>query len=236
MGAGARRHADPPALRRRGGRRARGGHVAIIVPAFDATLTALDAAGHPTQPRTPHWGAPRAYVHSPSGHLIELMAAPPPSSHLTSRGRVPRPGHLDRDMPRQRVHDRLISATAATNHGVVPRAALLAAGVPTHADRRPCAHRGSSSSLHRGVYALGHAQLRAQEVAGRGGRGLRSARGAEPRAAPRRCGVSWMRRCARSTCRSPSAQAHAGSAAASGRIALQDLVLATKLPCATRSV
>ena len=54
------------------------GHIAIIAPAFDATLTALSAAGHPTQPRTPHWGAPRAYVHSPSGRLIELMAFPPP--------------------------------------------------------------------------------------------------------------------------------------------------------------
>ena len=56
----------------------RGGHVAIIAPAFEATLAALDAAGHPTQTRTPHWGASRVYVHSPSGHLIELMAAPPP--------------------------------------------------------------------------------------------------------------------------------------------------------------
>jgi catechol 2,3-dioxygenase-like lactoylglutathione lyase family enzyme len=59
---------------------ASGGHTAIIVSAFDATLTALVDAGHPTQPRTPHWGARRAYVHSPSGHLIELMAAPPPST------------------------------------------------------------------------------------------------------------------------------------------------------------
>ncbi len=53
------------------------GHVAILAPAFDATLEALDAAGCQPEPRTPHWGAPRAYVNSPSGHLIELMAAPP---------------------------------------------------------------------------------------------------------------------------------------------------------------
>jgi catechol 2,3-dioxygenase-like lactoylglutathione lyase family enzyme len=57
-----------------------GGHVAIIAPAFDATLAALSAAGHPSEPRTPHWGAPRADVHSPSGHLVELMAAPPAST------------------------------------------------------------------------------------------------------------------------------------------------------------
>jgi catechol 2,3-dioxygenase-like lactoylglutathione lyase family enzyme len=54
------------------------GHIAIVAPAFDTTLAALDAAGHATQSRTPHWGAPRAYVYSPSGHLIELMAAAPP--------------------------------------------------------------------------------------------------------------------------------------------------------------
>jgi catechol 2,3-dioxygenase-like lactoylglutathione lyase family enzyme len=56
------------------------GHVAIVAPAFEATLAALSAASHPPEPRTPHWGAARAYVHSPSGHLIELMAAPPPST------------------------------------------------------------------------------------------------------------------------------------------------------------
>jgi catechol 2,3-dioxygenase-like lactoylglutathione lyase family enzyme len=57
-----------------------GGHVAIVAPAFDATLTALSATGHTPEPRTSHWGASRAYVHSPSGHLIELMAAPPTTS------------------------------------------------------------------------------------------------------------------------------------------------------------
>jgi catechol 2,3-dioxygenase-like lactoylglutathione lyase family enzyme len=56
---------------------ARGGHVAITAPAFEATITALEAAGHTPQPRTPHWGAARADVHTPSGHVVELMAAPP---------------------------------------------------------------------------------------------------------------------------------------------------------------
>jgi catechol 2,3-dioxygenase-like lactoylglutathione lyase family enzyme len=56
------------------------GHVAIVAPAFDATLAALATAGHPPEPRTAHWGAPRAYVHSPTGHLIEIMAALPPST------------------------------------------------------------------------------------------------------------------------------------------------------------
>jgi catechol 2,3-dioxygenase-like lactoylglutathione lyase family enzyme len=58
---------------------ARGGHTAIVAPAFDVTLAALSTAGHTPEPRTAHWGAARAYVHSPSGHLIEIMASPPPS-------------------------------------------------------------------------------------------------------------------------------------------------------------
>lgn len=62
-------YADEPA--------APAGHVAVVAPAFEVTLAALAAAGHPTQTRTPHWGAGRAYAHSPSGHLVELMAAPP---------------------------------------------------------------------------------------------------------------------------------------------------------------
>jgi hypothetical protein len=62
-------------------------------------------------------------------------------------------------MPRQRTHDRVISATAARNHGVVPRASLLEAGVPlTLIDDR--VRTRQLVVLHRGVYALGHAQLR----------------------------------------------------------------------------
>jgi hypothetical protein len=62
-------------------------------------------------------------------------------------------------MPRQRVHDRVISATAARFHGVVPRAALVAAGVPTTLIDDRVRSR-ELVVLHRGVYALGHAQLR----------------------------------------------------------------------------
>jgi catechol 2,3-dioxygenase-like lactoylglutathione lyase family enzyme len=56
---------------------AHAGHVAIIAPEFDTTISALEAAGFTPEPRTAHWGAPRAYVRSPGGHLIELMAFPP---------------------------------------------------------------------------------------------------------------------------------------------------------------
>jgi catechol 2,3-dioxygenase-like lactoylglutathione lyase family enzyme len=53
------------------------GHVAVVAPSFDETLAALRAAGFDPEPRTAHWGAPRAYVRSPGGHRIELMAFAP---------------------------------------------------------------------------------------------------------------------------------------------------------------
>jgi catechol 2,3-dioxygenase-like lactoylglutathione lyase family enzyme len=54
------------------------GHAAVVAPDYDAALEALRAAGHPVDPRTEHWGAPRAFVTNPSGHVVEVMAAPPP--------------------------------------------------------------------------------------------------------------------------------------------------------------
>lgn len=56
---------------------ARAGHVAVVVPDYDATLERLRAAGFVVEPRTQHWGSPRAHVHAPGGHLVELMAAAP---------------------------------------------------------------------------------------------------------------------------------------------------------------
>ena len=53
------------------------GHVAVVLEDWDGTLEALRAAGHEPEPRTAHWGSPRAYVHDPAGHLVELMAFPP---------------------------------------------------------------------------------------------------------------------------------------------------------------
>ncbi len=54
------------------------GHAAVHAPAYAETLARLAAAGHPPEPRTAHWGAPRAFVRSPGGHRVEVMAAPPP--------------------------------------------------------------------------------------------------------------------------------------------------------------
>jgi catechol 2,3-dioxygenase-like lactoylglutathione lyase family enzyme len=53
------------------------GHVAVVAPDFDATIAALEAAGHATEERARHWGAARSYVRSPAGHAVEVMAAPP---------------------------------------------------------------------------------------------------------------------------------------------------------------
>jgi catechol 2,3-dioxygenase-like lactoylglutathione lyase family enzyme len=55
------------------------GHVGIVVADYPATVARLAAAGHRVDPRREHWGAPRSYVRDPAGHLVELMAAPPPA-------------------------------------------------------------------------------------------------------------------------------------------------------------
>jgi catechol 2,3-dioxygenase-like lactoylglutathione lyase family enzyme len=54
-----------------------GGHIAVVVDDYEATLRALRAAGHEVDPRREHWGSPRAYVHDPAGHLVEVMAFAP---------------------------------------------------------------------------------------------------------------------------------------------------------------
>ena len=53
------------------------GHVAVVVGDYEATLGALREAGFEPQPRREYWGSPRAFVRSPSGHRVELMAAAP---------------------------------------------------------------------------------------------------------------------------------------------------------------
>jgi catechol 2,3-dioxygenase-like lactoylglutathione lyase family enzyme len=54
------------------------GHVAVVCKDYMSTLGALSAAGLEVHERPPHWGAPRLHVRSPGGHLVEVMAAPPP--------------------------------------------------------------------------------------------------------------------------------------------------------------
>jgi catechol 2,3-dioxygenase-like lactoylglutathione lyase family enzyme len=54
------------------------GHVAVVCGGYDSTLRELRAAGFAVEPRAEHWGAARAYVRSPGGHRVEVMAVGPP--------------------------------------------------------------------------------------------------------------------------------------------------------------
>ena len=53
------------------------GHVAVVAEDYDAALERLRAAGFSVDPRAEHWGAPRAFVRAPGGHLVEVMSRPP---------------------------------------------------------------------------------------------------------------------------------------------------------------
>ncbi len=53
------------------------GHVAVVVEGFEATIAALRLAGYEPEERTRYWGSPRAFVRSPGGHRVELMAFAP---------------------------------------------------------------------------------------------------------------------------------------------------------------
>ena len=53
------------------------GHLAVVVPDFEATLERLRERGFEVEPGREHWGVPRARVIAPGGHRVELMAAPP---------------------------------------------------------------------------------------------------------------------------------------------------------------
>ena len=73
-------HEDSPTVPPRG-------HVAVVVPDFDAALARLHDRGFDPEPHREHWSSPRAVVTLPGGHRIEMMAFPP------SQGRIlPPPG------------------------------------------------------------------------------------------------------------------------------------------------
>ncbi len=55
------------------------GHVGVVAHDYAATLERLRRAGFAVEPHAEHWGAPRAFVRSPAGHRVELMAQPPPA-------------------------------------------------------------------------------------------------------------------------------------------------------------
>jgi catechol 2,3-dioxygenase-like lactoylglutathione lyase family enzyme len=53
------------------------GHIAVVLDDYESRLQSLRDAGHAVQPRREHWGAPRAFVRDPAGHLVEVMAFGP---------------------------------------------------------------------------------------------------------------------------------------------------------------
>jgi catechol 2,3-dioxygenase-like lactoylglutathione lyase family enzyme len=53
------------------------GHVALVATDYDGTLERLFATGRPIEPRSEHWGSPRAFVTDPAGHRVELMQFAP---------------------------------------------------------------------------------------------------------------------------------------------------------------
>lgn len=56
------------------------GHAALAVDDYERSIERLRARGFEVEPSRPLWGSPRAFVHAPGGHRIELMATPPPPS------------------------------------------------------------------------------------------------------------------------------------------------------------
>ncbi len=54
------------------------GHPAVAVDDYEATISALEAAGIPFEHHRELWGKPRGFVIIPGGHRVEMMAAPPP--------------------------------------------------------------------------------------------------------------------------------------------------------------
>lgn len=54
-------------------------HPAVVVAGFEEAFDRLGEAGHPVEMRASLWGEARAKATSPGGHLVELMAAPPPA-------------------------------------------------------------------------------------------------------------------------------------------------------------
>lgn len=54
------------------------GHAAFAVADLTATLAALRERGFEVEEARQLWGQRRAFVLAPSGHRLEVMAAPPP--------------------------------------------------------------------------------------------------------------------------------------------------------------
>ncbi len=56
------------------------GHIAVVAPDIERTLDRLEAAGFEATEGRRLWGERRAKATTPSGYVVELMAAPPASA------------------------------------------------------------------------------------------------------------------------------------------------------------
>ncbi len=56
------------------------GHAAFVAPDFEATASALGAAGFEVEEHRQLWGERRSFILAPGGHRVEIMAAPPEPS------------------------------------------------------------------------------------------------------------------------------------------------------------
>ena len=54
------------------------GHAAFVAPDFETNVATLRERGFEVEEARELWGEQRAFVSTPGGHRIELMAAPPP--------------------------------------------------------------------------------------------------------------------------------------------------------------
>src|SRR3954469_7390176 len=50
------------------------GHVAVVVDDYEATVARLGDVDH----RAEHWGSPACFAPDPAGHVVGVMAFPPP--------------------------------------------------------------------------------------------------------------------------------------------------------------
>ena len=56
------------------------GHAAFVARDFESDIAALEAAVFEVEQHAELWGEPRSFILAPSGHRVELMAAPPAAS------------------------------------------------------------------------------------------------------------------------------------------------------------
>ena len=55
----------------------REGHFAVVLDDYEGVIDSARQHGYEVDPRSEHWGSPRAFLRDPAGHRVEVMAFPP---------------------------------------------------------------------------------------------------------------------------------------------------------------